>query len=174
MSLQTSAALSYGLSTTIWQPPSGWVDVSISKVRRHEAEVLASRTPRSLEDVERSLLETALAWFDAERANLVKAVEWAYQVEAWSLVYELAVRLVRYFEFRAAWSEWQDTYELALKATRNSGDRLREAMILLMLGSVCRRQCRWQTQSRGTGPAERFRRELGIALLKPLPSTAWR
>jgi len=52
-------------------------------VRRHEAEVLASRTPRSLEDVERSLLETALAWFDAERANLVKAVEWLIRWRPW-------------------------------------------------------------------------------------------
>jgi len=82
------------------------------------------------------------------------------------LVYELAVRLVRYFEFRAAWSEWQDTYELALKATRNSGDRLREAMILLMLGSGCRRQCRWADAIERYGASRKISQGVGNRALE--------
>ncbi|MBD1867124.1 tetratricopeptide repeat protein [Cyanobacteria bacterium FACHB-471] len=86
------------------------------------------------------LLRTVLSWFDREKLNLLAALEWANQTQAWETVVKLAQSLTRWFELRHDWKNWEQTHRLALEASRKLSDRPAEAQILNSLGNAYFRQ----------------------------------
>jgi tetratricopeptide (TPR) repeat protein len=86
------------------------------------------------------------AWFEANRINLIAAVEQAYEQENLELTCELARSLTYYFQLRRhwvdhqrsqeVWSDWQHTQELALDAGRRAGNRHATANALRSLGDI--------------------------------------
>jgi tetratricopeptide (TPR) repeat protein len=83
-------------------------------------------------------------WFDAERANLVAAVESAYRAELWDLTWQLAGMFPAFFGALVHWNDWQHTHDLALDATHRSGDYRGRAFILRSLGRLYRYESRWE------------------------------
>jgi DNA-binding SARP family transcriptional activator len=86
-------------------------------------------TPGGLDDQEQ-----ALAWFTAEHANLVSAVEFAatagYDTQAWQLAWSLA----NYLDRQGHWRDWVVTHRVALEATRRLADPRAQAHIHRGLG----------------------------------------
>jgi tetratricopeptide (TPR) repeat protein len=80
----------------------------------------------------------ALTWFAAERANLVLAVEQAFDSALWTPCWQLALTLATFFETRAYWADWERTHNVALGAARHGRDREGEAQILASLGYLSR------------------------------------
>jgi tetratricopeptide (TPR) repeat protein/transcriptional regulator with XRE-family HTH domain len=74
--------------------------------------------------------QQALAWFDAEHANLAAAIEAAVAHGLDELAWRLACATLFYFRLRKHWDEWIHTHVVALAAARRVGDRLGEAMVL--------------------------------------------
>lgn len=97
-----------------------------------------------------------LNWFELEQTNLLAALKWAYQAEAWEIVAALATNLVNFFNTYGCWDDWQQTHEFALEAVQtleqlndhslldNSEVRCQKAQILTNLGNVYSRQSDWQ------------------------------
>ncbi len=82
------------------------------------------------------LVEDPLAWFEAERANLVLAVELACRLGVGDLAWELAGGLISWAILRSQWDLWRHTHELALATSRAVGDRRGEAAMLAGLGRL--------------------------------------
>jgi tetratricopeptide (TPR) repeat protein len=78
----------------------------------------------------------ALAWLDAEHANLVGSVGLADATGRSLLAVGLAELLTVYFERRGHWGDWTATQQLALDATRRLGRRDSEAVVLINLGNA--------------------------------------
>ena len=78
----------------------------------------------------------ALAWLADERANLVAAVQLAYEQRLYALVRQLADGLATFFRFNGFKLEWYDTQTTALRAARTAGNRTAEAQALHGLGHV--------------------------------------
>ncbi|WP_344862648.1 AfsR/SARP family transcriptional regulator [Amycolatopsis ultiminotia] len=77
-----------------------------------------------------------LAWFLREHANLISVVQWSFRIRQYAHCWKLAWLLLTYFAGRGRIDEWRAVYEVALQATRNSGDRAGEAGILNGLGVI--------------------------------------
>jgi tetratricopeptide (TPR) repeat protein len=90
-----------------------------------------------------TLVRDPLAWFSAERANLVAATEQAHQAHWWRLTYQLAANLAPFCDNRRHWGDWQQTHELALDAARRAQVPLAKATTLHNLGMLYREQGRW-------------------------------
>src|SRR6266508_2821501 len=90
------------------------------------------RHAATLEAIERD----PFAWYTAERATLVAAVDQANEQGLPDHVWQLAHALAMFFETRAAWDDWRHTHELALRAARATGQRAGEAAILSGLGRL--------------------------------------
>ncbi|MFJ1751877.1 ATP-binding protein [Kitasatospora sp. NPDC088134] len=78
--------------------------------------------------------ETALRWYEAERANLVAAVRQAAEAGLHSLAWRLAKSLWAFFNLRKYWDDWAETGRLGLAAARAAGDLSGEAVMLNHLG----------------------------------------
>ncbi|MFJ5229288.1 ATP-binding protein [Kitasatospora sp. NPDC088391] len=78
--------------------------------------------------------ETALRWYEAERANLVAAVRQAAGAGLHSLAWRLAKSLWAFFNLRKHWDDWAETGRLGLAAARAAGDLSGEAVMLNHLG----------------------------------------
>lgn len=85
-----------------------------------------------------------LLWSASERANIVAAVEQAWEQKLWALTIELADCLDAFFRRAAQWNDWRRTQELALDAAKRTNDRRWEVTILRNLGSVYWEQGRWE------------------------------
>lgn len=97
--------------------------------------------------IERNLLLTALNWFEMERSNLLAAVEWAHQAEAWEIVVSLARNLVNFFNANGYWADWERSHGLGLEASRELGNHQGEAETLINLGNVYSLQGNWEKAS---------------------------
>jgi tetratricopeptide (TPR) repeat protein len=128
---------------------------------RQEAEALASQTGRPLDEEQQGLTMQALSWFETERANLIQAVEWAYQAGEWKLVQRLAQNTVSFFIIRGHWADWEQSHKSALEAARAAQDRRNEAMICNLLANTYRLQGRWDEAADTLEEALRIHRELG-------------
>jgi tetratricopeptide (TPR) repeat protein len=84
-----------------------------------------------------------VAWFTAERASLIAAVERAFETEFWELAWELSMTLPAFFELRADWDGWQRTHELASEAARLRRDVHQQAQTERSLGDLRREQGRF-------------------------------
>ncbi|WP_188317015.1 tetratricopeptide repeat protein [Solihabitans fulvus] len=82
--------------------------------------------------------EEALAWFDAERANLAAAVRAAADHRLPALAWKLAVSQQGYFLLRHHLDDWVSTYETALAAARAADDGQGQDRVLTGLGRVYR------------------------------------
>lgn len=71
-----------------------------------------------------------LAWYDAERPNLVAMVRQAAASGHHEACWDLAVTLASLFGTRCHYDEWRDTHHRALRAVRAAGDRRGEAATL--------------------------------------------
>ncbi|HEX5404185.1 MAG TPA: tetratricopeptide repeat protein [Pseudonocardiaceae bacterium] len=76
---------------------------------------------------------TALAWLDAQRPNLVAAVELAVQVGADEVAADLVTALQAYFDLRGYWTEWIEATERALAPHREAGNQHAELLTLIHL-----------------------------------------
>jgi len=131
------------------------------EARRREAQSISAATEQSLEEVERGLLLGALAWYDAERPNLLVAVEWGYQSQEWETVWRLAENLAPFFNLRAQWDDWERTHRMALDAAIRAQERSAESRTLTDLGSVCIQQGRWDEAIEMYQTSLQIKRELG-------------
>jgi tetratricopeptide (TPR) repeat protein len=103
----------------------------------------------------------ALAWLVAERANLVAAVQMAFEQRLYPLAWQLASSLEIFFELRGYWSEWHDTQTIAVQAARAAGNRTAEAAALNRLGTACRTLRRFDEAIEHYQQALAIRRQLG-------------
>lgn len=128
-----------------WQ---GWLTLAGEAHRREFGDdftVLLGTTPRRpLEPaLARGLLESPLAWFDAERASVVAVVRQLSRLGADELVWELVRSTAALFEARNACDDWRAVTESALVAVRRAGNRRGEAVMTLELASVEMRRHRY-------------------------------
>nr|WP_282702484.1 tetratricopeptide repeat protein [Streptomyces sp. CC219B] len=80
----------------------------------------------------------ALAWFDAERAGLVAAVEWGREERFGREAVRLAACLGVYLDWRRHFDDWVAVGEVAREAAGRAGDRLAEADAWNNLGLALR------------------------------------
>jgi tetratricopeptide (TPR) repeat protein len=78
----------------------------------------------------------ALAWLERERENLVASVEWAFQSQAWEVVWRLAGALFTFFEIRSLWIDGERTQHLAVEASRRANNRSAEGVAFTSLGII--------------------------------------
>ncbi|MEU0535107.1 AfsR/SARP family transcriptional regulator [Amycolatopsis tolypomycina] len=77
-----------------------------------------------------------LAWFDAERGTLLRAIELAAEWGMAELAWELAVAAVPYYDHRSLYQDWNRSHRIALDAAAAAGDAHGEAALLQGLGQV--------------------------------------
>ncbi len=95
----------------------------------------AQRWPLPEATVEAALADS-LAWYDSERGGLVAAVRLAAASGLDEACWDLAMAAVTLFENRRYFQDWRVTHELALAATRASGNKRGTAAMLCSLGSL--------------------------------------
>jgi tetratricopeptide (TPR) repeat protein len=93
-------------------------------------------TPPTVPAVELQTYDQALAWCEAERANLDTAVDAALAAGMNRVCWQLAMALSGFFAVRSHWVDWERTSMTALAATQRDGDRAAEAMVLTSLGRI--------------------------------------
>lgn len=113
------------------------------EVRYQLAQDLDASQPQSLAAMEQKWFFAALNWFQLERMNLLAAVEWAYQAQAWEIVVPLTRNLVNYLNIYAYRIDWERTHLLALEASQQLDDHQGEAQTLTNLGNVYALQGKW-------------------------------
>jgi DNA-binding SARP family transcriptional activator len=79
-------------------------------------------------------METALAWYDDERANIVAATRQAAAVGLHEAACRLPSTLWPLFNRRNNWADCVTTYRVAAESASKTGDRLGEAWALNQLG----------------------------------------
>jgi tetratricopeptide (TPR) repeat protein len=77
-----------------------------------------------------------LAWFEAERACLVGAVDQSCRQGFADLAWELVQTLTDFLDLRGSYDEWRHTHERALHVVRDHDDRLGEAVLLRGLAQL--------------------------------------
>ncbi len=105
-------------------------------------------------------LGKALDWFEAERLNLLAAVEWAVQAEEWDLAWSLSWNLASFLNVRGYWDDWGRSAQLALTAARRAENRYGEAVALASLGIADRLRNRLPEAMEELRQSLRLRREL--------------
>lgn len=96
----------------------------------------------------------AMAWFGAEHAVLLAAVEQAAQARFDEHAWRLAALMSEFFDRRALWREWAATGRIGLACARRLNDRSAEARMHCSLGSAYSR----------LGQTRRARAHLNLAL----------
>ncbi|NMF81930.1 tetratricopeptide repeat protein [Nodosilinea sp. P-1105] len=145
-----------------WEQANFWENTLNSSRRRKLAQSLKEQDEAwATEDLEQQLLLKGLAWFEQERTNVLSAVEWAYQAQAWSQVISFVVNLVPFFSARSYWNDWVKTHQWALEAARQAGDQQGEAQTLNNLGLVYSDQGRWAEAIELYEQSLAVKRELG-------------
>ncbi|MEV5017177.1 tetratricopeptide repeat protein [Streptomyces sp. NPDC053780] len=80
----------------------------------------------------------ALTWMDSERTGLVAAVQWAKEPRYTDTGVRLAVRLVRYLDWRRYYDEWITVTRTAQEAAHCAGNHVSEATAYDRLGTALR------------------------------------
>ncbi|MBE9009817.1 tetratricopeptide repeat protein [Pseudanabaenaceae cyanobacterium LEGE 13415] len=112
--------------------------------RKGNSFVATLSTGKRSESVAQSLFLLALDWFDEEKSNLIWAIDESNQVKAWETTLRLTQSLVRFFDVKADWRNWEHTHLFAWDAAQMLGDRIQQAQILNSLGNVYLRQGQWK------------------------------
>ncbi|MET1074149.1 MAG: BTAD domain-containing putative transcriptional regulator [Umezawaea sp.] len=77
-----------------------------------------------------------LAWFDAERGTLLRAIQLAADWGLAGLAWELTVAAVPYYDHRSLYQDWNRGHHIALEAAGGAGDTRGAAALLQGLGQV--------------------------------------
>ena len=85
--------------------------------------------------------QQALAWYDAEHANLIAAVRQAAGAARGDLTWKLAISMWSFFDLRKPWTDWRVCATLGLAAARGADDRQGEGAALHNLGVAYRMLC---------------------------------
>jgi tetratricopeptide (TPR) repeat protein len=117
--------------------------------------------PRRLMD---GLMSDPYAWFTAEHATLVAAIQQAHRWQLWPYVHELAEQMHYYFRVRSLLDDWERTHRLALAAARADGDRRAEGWTLRNLGNALQDQGRYGEAAKSFQDAAEIFREVGNTL----------
>jgi tetratricopeptide (TPR) repeat protein len=96
------------------------------------------------EDFEQSLLVNAQNWFASERSNLLSAVEWAFQAEAWAIGLTLVKYLTSFLMLRGEWADLEAMLLNAIPIAQTLADDLQTAQLLNSLGNVYLHQGQWE------------------------------
>ncbi|WP_340539819.1 AfsR/SARP family transcriptional regulator [Nocardioides sp. GXZ039] len=80
--------------------------------------------------------EGPLAWFEAERANLIAMVRLAAGSDLDEVCWDLALSMVSLFEVRAQYDDWRDTAELAAEVCERRGNLVGLAASHYSLGTL--------------------------------------
>jgi tetratricopeptide (TPR) repeat protein len=80
--------------------------------------------------------EDALAWYDAERVNVVTATRQAAQTGLHDIAWRLPAPLFQIFNSRGNWADCIATHRTALESARLAGNRRGEAWVLNNLGDA--------------------------------------
>jgi tetratricopeptide (TPR) repeat protein len=130
--------------------------------RRELAERLVEQgLEQSRAEIERGLTLVALHRLDAERTNLVAAVEWAFAGQAWTLVWTLVDNLNTYLHLRAFWGNMVTFGQMAIKAAQQESNRAAVGVALNNLGIVYQVQGRWAEAIAAYEASLTIKRELG-------------
>jgi tetratricopeptide (TPR) repeat protein/transcriptional regulator with XRE-family HTH domain len=78
----------------------------------------------------------ALAWCEAELANLVAAVSVAEEYGLHRIAWQMPTALYGFFDLRKYYQEWIGTHEVALRSARAAGDLEAEGRILCNIGNA--------------------------------------
>lgn len=109
-----------------------------------------------------------IAWFEAERSNMVAAVAHTADLGWTEMCWSLVARLVFGFEWGSYHDDWRAAAEQALGSCRRSGDRRGEAAMLYALGALALHERRLTEAAETLGEAlERFESlgdDLGVAI----------
>ncbi len=82
------------------------------------------------------LMREPLAWFETERLSIVAVIAQSAQLGMDELAWDLAMTATTLFEARNYLDDWRSSCELALSATRRSGNLRGEAVMLYALGTL--------------------------------------
>ncbi len=80
--------------------------------------------------------DAALEWFDAERPNLVAAVERAAASGHQRHAVAITHHMYWFFQLRKHWIDWVTTHDVALVAARETGDDVAAGMMLNRIGNI--------------------------------------
>ncbi|GAA0381512.1 BTAD domain-containing putative transcriptional regulator [Microbispora corallina] len=114
--------------------------------------------PESLVD---RLISPPLSWFERERLFLVSGIRQAAQAGFVDLCWALAANVVPFFESRVYLDDWRETHEIALEATRQSGNARGQAALLYSLGSLCISEQRFVDAQRSFEASVELFRQVG-------------
>jgi len=103
----------------------------------------------------------AMAWCDAERANLAATVLAAAQSPSPYLAWRLPVAMSTYLHLTCSWPQWEHLHQLGLSAATSSADLAGEAWILSNLGIAQTELGRFDEAADHLTRALQLRRDLG-------------
>lgn len=81
-------------------------------------------------------IDTALAWCDLERANVLACVEHAESLGEFEFAWKLAVAFMGYLERRSYWSDWISSHEIAIRSAEAVGDLSAQSFALMLQGDA--------------------------------------
>lgn len=105
--------------------------------------------------------DEALAWCEAERANLVAAVGRAAELGIDELAWQLPIGLFGFLELRRYWSDWISTHRIGLASARRIGAAAGQAWMLNSLGIAHKQLGRLDRATEYYRQALALRRETG-------------
>jgi DNA-binding SARP family transcriptional activator/tetratricopeptide (TPR) repeat protein len=108
-----------------WLALAAAADATLTERVASDVPGAAPRWPAPVDDVHRD----PVAWFDAEHAALVAAVEQACRAGLAGHAWELANLAVNHFAFRGHYDAWRHTHEAALRACTTAGDGFGAAVL---------------------------------------------
>jgi tetratricopeptide (TPR) repeat protein len=80
--------------------------------------------------------QQALAWYDAEHANLVAGIRLAADIGQDDIAWKLAATMWIFFDLRKPWTDWLACASAGLAAARRAGDRSGEFWALQFLSAA--------------------------------------
>ena len=98
----------------------------------------------------------AIAWHDAEQANLVPLLHAARQYGRHEHAWRLAAAWTPYFDLRGHFDFWHEAHEMGVHSARAVGSRLGEATILCGLGQLALYRDDWGVAFRSFSTAQRI------------------
>lgn len=81
---------------------------------------------------------TALAWYEAERENLLAVARLALDNEQYSAAWQLPAAVWAFHNLRKYWTDWIEMHSIGLAGARAAGDRTGEGWMLNNLGDAYR------------------------------------
>ncbi|AXB41713.1 AfsR/SARP family transcriptional regulator [Amycolatopsis albispora] len=113
--------------------------------------------------------QQALAWYEAERANLLALVRTA-DARGWhEHAYQLPIVLAGFYFLRKHWADWEESHRIAVAAARRAGNRRAECVAIHRLGDVLHDRRRFDEAVEHLETAAAMGAELGDPVLEAGP-----